>query len=659
MSELSETSTDQRRTPNCGYHARAKVIVQNVFQFLTPSKVDSSRFNANNCNRYVDYDNYKNNVKGLTAEQCSTGGYDRILQFLYIYYLIDEGIATKADLFGNISDIISVEKIPAFFNSAPQRDYLIEMIKKVCRAKDAANIEYQTATIRFNIPDSFEEASQTLDYFSKPLFEIVKACVSKGMYVKINVTSHVKKDNDKHGLHALHIVSTYRDEIIVKNSWGDKRVYQTKINETFWLKDSSAYFIYQFDFLLPFQKGVRELSSFKLTPLPSERDESNRKLHDFLQQITLLRPDTVPKELRDAPIFHRGDAVSYNGTPFIFMDYIRENAILYPNRRVPFVLLKRCAIQTVPDAVKHLTVVAQQDEKELKDQTKKVSELVKLLKRAKSLKEDINGHIHHSTFGQHEANAKQSEIASLKRKLEITPAKESEIREKIEKAEKTLVRHKERVAKHLSELAEKQAVFEKDNLKKFIDDYNEIRQKEILLKLEHERKHRESSAALKHAKSLPKSSFTTSSSSSSSSSSAPAPPPGFKIQEYNSDREMDHELLRWAESMNLKTEDDIDTVWKAFDDNHLSRSVPIRVDFLKYIASLLSPPSRPIFLHYFKVDSPPPKKASPERQTKKASPPKKASPERQTKKASPERLPVPQPPKREQTGLKDDPFIVD
>jgi len=65
---LSEVFTDQKRENTCAYHSAAKVIVQNVFQFFYPSKIDADTYERNQFNQFVDFDIYNTGIDRLTPE---------------------------------------------------------------------------------------------------------------------------------------------------------------------------------------------------------------------------------------------------------------------------------------------------------------------------------------------------------------------------------------------------------------------------------------------------------------------------------------------------------------------------------------------------------------------------------------------------------------
>lgn len=143
-SSVSDVYTDQRSEPHCGYHALAKVIVQNVFQYLTPSPIDKDAFRANNCTRFVDFDIFNADMSEL-SDRCSPGGYDRILQFLYVYHLIFDHSNGKPIVHTShevVLDQIWAQTIPKFFETSVHRPHLEEMIRKVNDAYKARNLSY-------------------------------------------------------------------------------------------------------------------------------------------------------------------------------------------------------------------------------------------------------------------------------------------------------------------------------------------------------------------------------------------------------------------------------------------------------------------------------------------------------------------------------------
>jgi hypothetical protein len=151
-SSVSDVGTDQRSEPHCAYHALSKVIVQNVFQYFTPSTIDTDTFRANNCTRFVDFDIFKTRMSELTRDQCSPGGYDRILQFLYIFYLIYErnnGKGINRDSHAVVLEQLWSQTIPKFFETSVHRPHLEEMIRKVNHAYSSSyNLSYIRIELR-------------------------------------------------------------------------------------------------------------------------------------------------------------------------------------------------------------------------------------------------------------------------------------------------------------------------------------------------------------------------------------------------------------------------------------------------------------------------------------------------------------------------------
>jgi hypothetical protein len=81
-------------------------------------------------------------------------------------------------------------------------------------------------------------------------------------------------------------------------------------------------------------------------------------------------------------------------------------------------------------------------------------------------------------------------------------------------------------------------------------------------------------------------------------------PVGFQVSANNgllrdTDYNSDDDTSEFIRSMRLKNFHDEQIVTKSFDDNRLGPAKPIRDDFIHYIASLLTPKSRHIFLKFF------------------------------------------------------------
>ena len=368
MSELSETFTNQGDKGTCMYHTIAKLVVQNIFQVLMPSRVNKSRYQENRCNQFVDDDNFSKDVNKLTPEMCSSGGYDRILQFLYVFHLIEDRLSGKAASTAVIRDILKdlwSEKMPRYFKKSPHLEYVREMVTRVNALRNASETDYQFFKIYLarkrsrketeNELEMMREANETAHVFKDSLFQLLRFCLRKGVYVGFSLSA---PRESKHGHHAIHAVGIYNDKIIVKNSWKEGRVHDMSIENPILLKARSAYQLVKIWFILPVTKGFKfEPNKLKLTSL-SPIDSVDKLRHLFEKVVKSPLP---PKFLLTCPIFHRGDAVMVAEKPGIFMGYMNLYGIVSPGHLVPLRALKPADIRSVPDALEILLKLVKKD----------------------------------------------------------------------------------------------------------------------------------------------------------------------------------------------------------------------------------------------------------------------------------------------------------
>ena len=325
---LSETSTNQRQTPLCAVHSMAKLIVQNVFHYLLPTQVDVETYVRNQCNRYVDYDVFSlQEMPTFSPDECSPGGYDKILQFLCVFYLLVEhfgyvdGIAAN-EMTPVLHNTLFEGQIPKFFdhpNLQTHRSRLVEMVDAMNRERKRRGLRYVFHAIKI-LQENNNEFPQA--YF-QACMEVIKTSLSKGLYVfaTLRNSNYVPKDKSTDQSHAIHIVSTYRDELVVKNSWGDARVYLMELDGTLRLpKTDYEFVIEKLNFATPLTDSLTSVLLLR---------ESSQEVFDLLEtvrgRIAAVPTTSRGKQLTQAPIFRRGDPVLMSdGKAGIFSHYQKD-----------------------------------------------------------------------------------------------------------------------------------------------------------------------------------------------------------------------------------------------------------------------------------------------------------------------------------------------
>ena len=406
MSELSETITHQRQTLTCSYHAIAKVIVQNVFQSISPKEVDAALYTKNQCNKYLDDEVFKSSIAKLTPEECSPGGYERILQFLYVYYLISETHKIcegekyvhkgKEYPVGTEKPVNSREikralsqmwenKIPRYFESLPH-SRLVEMVDEVNVAKEIMGIKYIVRNYYLH------QSLMTKADFSK-IFENIQKSIRKGFYLYLGLRQEKEEDEDEHGYHAVHVVATFRNKLVIKNSWGDG-LYEMDIDGEVNLK-GRVYKIYLVTFLLPVNRFAtsgdfdvgKPLNKSQVTlngdKVNLNGDKLTAEMNGLGELIDAIQSRSRGKELQFSIKVVRGDAVSTNKGVGIFQDYLHDTYTLFPNIYVDG-KVARVDVRTVPDALQLLTSLVEKDKEALEHASHKNNH-----EHGKKLKENL------------------------------------------------------------------------------------------------------------------------------------------------------------------------------------------------------------------------------------------------------------------------------
>ena len=325
---LSETFTDQRKQVTCSLHVSGKIFAQNMFQFFNPTPIDKDVYVEGRCNRFVDIGELQLDVSDLSRELCSPGGYDRILQFLYVYYLIQDrvGVNKTSSYAINpfiLQDILEV-KIPTFFTESPHRPSLVEMINKFNDSYRQSNTTYIARTFLRVHHYLSNETIATL------FLTIIKKLISKRLYIVLTLES-VLKQNNKYGLHAVHAVNVIGDEIVVKNSWGESRTYQMKLNGFLFLKDKDPNFIKDIHFYFPVTKegGVVDQDQIISDMDDDKIVQQLNSLNDMVNRVPTR--SHLKKTMTNPRTFLHGDFVELPNKKFgIFLQYVNEsNARIY------------------------------------------------------------------------------------------------------------------------------------------------------------------------------------------------------------------------------------------------------------------------------------------------------------------------------------------
>jgi hypothetical protein len=443
LSELSETFTNQRQEGTCAYHALAKIVVQNVFQFFIPSEVDTAKYKRNNCNRYVDFDIFNSSIASLSPSICSAGGYERILQFLYVYHLVYDllnprggraigyavatfGVIEYTTVTKQIIDAIFVQKIPTYFNNphyAEHKNYLLNMLWRLDYVYGVSKMKFDNCGFYFPRIIPAEE--------STAMFKFVKTCISKKLFLLLGLRDFYGMTDTPHARHAVHIVSTTDDKVKFKNSWGGNEVHEFKLDGT--VKLSSYVF--------------RAESLFVL--YPNTASSRSHEILDFthadIKHLTDCTADIaavqkIPKELVAAPFFFRGETVQFGARVGLFLSSDGVNARVQETKVevVPVLELKK----TDARLDSQLQQLVDFDQEQVKAQREKIDELIEheksMQKFYKTYSESVDNLFEHKERIEYY----ETHIAQLTQVLEkqTEPERLAKVKKTLNETEKDLAK---------------------------------------------------------------------------------------------------------------------------------------------------------------------------------------------------------------------------
>lgn len=254
--QQSSTFTNQNPQGVCGRHVFPRVIIKNIFELLYPLPVNKN-YNVNNCNKYLATGKTIADLNNLSKEECSQGGYIKILLFLHLFYLYQEHVPTiqpnpsgwlecnqVTDIYPRLYDRPNIPNLTKQMHIFMLTNVLHDIKKKV----DDLQIKLITFQLKVDAP---------LPGHNEALFEIIQKITREGLYLMIRVERRddAKVKND-HWSHFMLVTGTSDDKILLKNSWGTQLIFEVSINEMLVVEAHMWNFITDFSCVIPVRGGV-------------------------------------------------------------------------------------------------------------------------------------------------------------------------------------------------------------------------------------------------------------------------------------------------------------------------------------------------------------------------------------------------------------------
>ena len=198
--QLSETKSTQGHGNTCSFHSNTRIILQNRFLFVNPIKIDEP-YILNKCNRFLITDIKDPTFEDLNEMHCSTGGYNKILLFLYVYHLYNQLYKCGTiPIDGLVTSAIDKMEIPTILASSIHTERLSMLLADI--HTKSSGITWQEFPFEMN------------DLDKDLIFEIVQKVLSLNFYIKLGLSGKI-------GGHAVTIVSIQNNNYIIKNTWTD------------------------------------------------------------------------------------------------------------------------------------------------------------------------------------------------------------------------------------------------------------------------------------------------------------------------------------------------------------------------------------------------------------------------------------------------------
>jgi hypothetical protein len=318
--DISALYSNQRDELTCAYHVFSKLLLKNVVELFYPLPIDLV-YHKNNCNRYLDTQDIQ--LETLTPEECTQNGYLKIILFHYFYSLYDIHLNRK----GQPKEAFSLFDIDVS-NSYINRMFIPE---RVTHKKEITHTLSIVNHVKSGLGINYYKI---IVYNKEGILDIIQKILSLGFYIGLALFD--KHSHEEHARHAVHIVAIDEDEIIFKNSWGDERVYNMKVDDLKFKLGPYQFKIEYFLFYLPCKSPppMEIVNSLELMSVFRPWvDEYVRQFPDMMARVPELiasvpaSTDVPPPLTRSkTPTFEIGDIVTVEGdsTPLKISEKIRK-----------------------------------------------------------------------------------------------------------------------------------------------------------------------------------------------------------------------------------------------------------------------------------------------------------------------------------------------
>lgn len=309
--ELSALYSNQRDEPTCSYHVFSKLLLKNRVEIFYQLPIDLKVYNTNKCNRYLDTKDIQ--LETLTPEECTPNGYLKIILFHYFYSLYDiylnlHGKDKKTFSLDDI-DVIHGELNSIFIpKSISHKKEISDTIGIVNHIKNILNLRYHKIVVHNKVG----------------ILDIIRKILSLQFYIGLVLQDDMS--DEEHAHHAVHIIAVDEDEIIFKNSWGDERVYNMRVDDLKFKLGRYTFEMEYFLFYLPVKvkdTPIETVNSLETMDVFRRWvDEYVRQFPEMMSRVPELlatMPETAeaseppPINYPETPIFEIGDVVTVEG----------------------------------------------------------------------------------------------------------------------------------------------------------------------------------------------------------------------------------------------------------------------------------------------------------------------------------------------------------